>query len=548
MKRCKSRLAFPILLLGAFLGAGRPALAYEKDTHYFLTFAIARCCGFTGDDARLIASADWAQDTNSTTVAGFGGTAAQRNINRIWHALYGDLQNANNKNQRAARRVALWQRAGAANGRAQLINLGQFLHFTQDEFAHAGYGSVIGHALPTFFGNDPDSLKDTTDVRGMVNRSVERLCAAKAGVYAAEVAGTDGSLDLRLRPALRQMIGQTQRDLKDLITRLIDNSKVDWKQFSGFELTVMGKQVLANNIESIRGYLRNRLKLGGNENIPTELPLKYNGDGEEVAAGGGDPRIDSDVRYARLTQSTGGTSSPEFGLTLQNQGSVGSVPSGQTIVVFDPARVPVDESEPVDVSLFVLGQNGAPVSSLSPGAMQDDALTVGVTALPPGAMAWATIGLDDADASNNQRLTPVGSSPPTHVYTLDGGGWVAAPGECSPFRLHLVGVSEISNPNAFRATGGSLGGLSAYNFRTALQIDSIRFASLEGSLSGSDLSATGLGTALVNGSLTNIFFRAARTAGIITLEIRRDSAAGEILVGGTGLAGRSALTETITPL
>lgn len=132
------------------------ALAYERETHFDLTLYLAlKSPCFDLADALLIASSDWSQDTNTTVVAEkdfFKVMVLDVPSQRNWHA-FGTLEAV------TARKLELWQRVQTEPNRIKRLHyLGQLLHFDQDSFAHAGFLPGLGHALPTFFGNDPDSL------------------------------------------------------------------------------------------------------------------------------------------------------------------------------------------------------------------------------------------------------------------------------------------------------------------------------------------------------------------------------------------------------
>ncbi len=151
-----------VLLLG--LGGTGPARAYYDDTHYSLTFYLARCVGFTPAQAYRIASANVSIDYDpETEPSRYGETVmdlyglenrAQRPRVRF-HAmldserfqnLYDNSDPARAQSQLLAARAAvkaqrdhLW-RDGLTMG-----NPGVFLHFLQDETPHAGYPSWGGH-------------------------------------------------------------------------------------------------------------------------------------------------------------------------------------------------------------------------------------------------------------------------------------------------------------------------------------------------------------------------------------------------------------------
>ncbi len=132
------------------------ALAYERETHFDLSLYLAlRFPCFDLADALLIASSDWSQDTNGTVVAEkdfFKVMVLDVPSQKNWHA-FGTPEAVN------ARKLELWQRVQNEPNRIRRLHyLGQLLHFDQDSFAHAGFMPGLGHALPTVFGFDPDSL------------------------------------------------------------------------------------------------------------------------------------------------------------------------------------------------------------------------------------------------------------------------------------------------------------------------------------------------------------------------------------------------------
>jgi hypothetical protein len=132
------------------------ALAYSREMHFDLSLYLtlkAPCLEFA--DAALVASADWSQDTNQTTVAEkdfFRVIALDVPSQRHWHAF-------ETPESVRVRKDALWARVEQADNREErLIHLGQLLHFSQDSFSHAGYAPGLGHAVDTFTGHDPDSF------------------------------------------------------------------------------------------------------------------------------------------------------------------------------------------------------------------------------------------------------------------------------------------------------------------------------------------------------------------------------------------------------
>jgi hypothetical protein len=132
-------------LLTAMAGYVPGANTYEEDTHFQLTYVLMRLACFTHKEALQVASADWSQDTNGTTVAGLN---SPNNTN--WHAL-------GTRAQIDKRKKELWDRACKSG---DLVHLGQYFHFQEDTYAHLDedgepYGAGTGHAGD---GHQPDRI------------------------------------------------------------------------------------------------------------------------------------------------------------------------------------------------------------------------------------------------------------------------------------------------------------------------------------------------------------------------------------------------------
>ena len=129
----------------------------------------------------MIASANWSQDLNDTTVSEksvlevakvvFGARANVPN-QRNWHAFI----EKGREEESSKRQAALWDRVERGEDETQqLVYLGQLLHFAQDAFAHHGYEPGLGHGLATILGNDPDALQNQQLDMGMVKATTEFL-------------------------------------------------------------------------------------------------------------------------------------------------------------------------------------------------------------------------------------------------------------------------------------------------------------------------------------------------------------------------------------
>jgi hypothetical protein len=176
------------------------ALAYERETHFDLTLYLAlKAPCFDLADALLIASSDLSQDTNSSMVAekDFVRAAITLDVPNQgnWHALGLGAEVD-------ARRLELWERVRTEPLRLKRLHyLGQLLHFDQDSFAHAGFLQGLGHALPTFFGHDPDSLAYPDRGQSALAKTnaallsslvwLEKTCEIEGSSVAPEFSGAD---------------------------------------------------------------------------------------------------------------------------------------------------------------------------------------------------------------------------------------------------------------------------------------------------------------------------------------------------------------------
>jgi len=196
-------LCWCALLAGAW---SLPAQAFEKDTHYYLTFALALRCCLSYEDAWLVASANWAVDTSESTQVEWDD--GERN--RDWHALSEDGSGTDERKSELKDRVS-----SELVRRKQLIKFGQLLHFVQDTYSHEGYGpGGTDHAIDTVLrGQDPDSLAtDRTKTAGMINETISLLCVA------AEEIRSRGRIDWsRLDKNQGQPTGQELNDWIDSV-------------------------------------------------------------------------------------------------------------------------------------------------------------------------------------------------------------------------------------------------------------------------------------------------------------------------------------------
>lgn len=147
-----------LLVLTSLAWLQYPAKAYSNDTHFGLTYFLARSVGFSGLQAQRIASACAAVDSrdNPDTEPEHmqDPLAAKAQRNRVsFHALLDQNRFPHFEENKAALKQALAAREAtgaklALFCREKLHNPGVYLHFLQDTFSHWGYGCEWGHFNP----------------------------------------------------------------------------------------------------------------------------------------------------------------------------------------------------------------------------------------------------------------------------------------------------------------------------------------------------------------------------------------------------------------
>lgn len=312
----------------------------EKDSHYYLKYALAlHTCCYDAGESHLVASGDWGQDTNETTVAGFNS-----GNNGKWHAI-GPIE------AKRRRLADLEQRVRQeSNPRRKLVRLGQLLHFVEDIYPHAGFGEIIGHATPTVTGNDPDSLaSDRNKTEGMIRSSINYLLLFCDPPMR--------STDRRRRS--RQLFNEIRRN--GLIDDLINLSVPSWKSGSG-TLDDDGDQIIERNKQRIEEFLRDQVaeKVStiidfDTQGIPDHLGIEFDDSGEPVSIprspneesddddeSQGDQQqsslIKGDVRIEQVQWDRKSRSRVRVSFTLFNRGAEKSNTGVLTAKVFDISR------------------------------------------------------------------------------------------------------------------------------------------------------------------------------------------------------------------
>ncbi len=364
-----------LMLAVTSLISPRETLAWEKDSHYYLKFALAvRISCFNWDEAHKIASADLATDTNDSTKAGFLSSN-----NKKWHAFGTNAEYT-------AREAVLRQRwENETDATKKLAKLGQYLHFVEDRSAHGGYPWTIGHAISTFFGRCPDSLaKNHAKSREMIHTTLEALHAA---------CGTLG----RTCDEVNDI--EDEQAFKDMVSDVIANSDPKW-WWTGKE------EIIAANKERIETYLDDYLDgLGGDRKggpdpaeIPDPLVVKYDDDGEPTKVGDEefasvDPRTYlSELVFTSLDATPVSEQLWDLDIQIDNAGTLASLEGQLKVWSLDPTSEEIVDQKSTTVASIDAGANVTiPFSSLQ--VVQDPFLV-------------AEVWVDDGNASNNELYYP----------------------------------------------------------------------------------------------------------------------------------------------
>jgi hypothetical protein len=135
---------------------------------------------------------------------------------------------------------------------------------------------------------------------------------------------------------------------------------------------------------------------------------------------------------------------------------------------------------------------------------------------------------------------------PCRDWDLAGGGKFLVNGAVCMARLELDGLAATPDPAQLEDDDAIAGSLSAFNYLTRTQIESVSFASLTAGPSGSGFTASGTGKALVNGVETNVSFTATQDGTDASLEVY-DADTDELLCGSAGEDGRAGFELSVGP-
>ena len=241
--------------LAAVLGVGSAhlAAAFERDTHYYSTFALALTSCFDWREAHLIASADVMVDGSRGTVAELD--PAKRHNKAAWHAF----------GHSAERYYELWERVTLERREAErLVAFGQFLHYLQDWEAHAGYPVHLGHAKATVLGHDPDSMaRSEPRTRHAVQATLDHmaLLCEQLGRLPEGIDHPDEAV-----PELLDRVHGNR-----LVRDLIELSDPAWRKTLKGGLTEHGAAIMAENIRRVEQYVLEEIAPLPAKNVPADF-------------------------------------------------------------------------------------------------------------------------------------------------------------------------------------------------------------------------------------------------------------------------------------
>ncbi len=252
MRLARTQTCRILLITVALVALRAESGAFEIDSHYYLTFALALGTCFDWDEAHLIASGDHMVDQNRTTVGEMNPLRTRNK--RMWHA-FGHSEEDLNR---------LWFRAvREKHPELRLVKLGQFLHFLQDWVAHAGYPLGLGHAVATITGRDPDSI-----AKGRV-RSIRMVVATLD--HLAKMCAVMGRLPDGIQDPDIGLLKMAEWIRKDrLMNDLYEESSTRWRIPWG-NLSRRGRVILAENRLRIEQFIDREVRPQPGKKVPANF-------------------------------------------------------------------------------------------------------------------------------------------------------------------------------------------------------------------------------------------------------------------------------------
>lgn len=251
-----------------------PVHAYDNDTHYVLTYYLARKVGFTMEQARQIASANVSVDAEPMTeplqtgqvLNPSGDAQTPRWLfhafpdSRVYDNVY-DRAIANGQSKTAANIAATEAALAQRDARQQLLlergfrtgNPGQYLHYYQDTFSHDSYWTRLGHAAsghaPDFISADLEKAQRMAESTVAVLQRFMRACMA------------------------REPLDPSTLDVHRVVRRLADINPAASASNQVFNYNMMGRGV--PNWEDVADYISHEL----GETMPDWIQYNYPPDG-----------------------------------------------------------------------------------------------------------------------------------------------------------------------------------------------------------------------------------------------------------------------------
>jgi len=252
-------VALSFILVLVFLASTHvePVFAWCKDSHYYLTYYLARKVSFESEEAKTIASANQYIDNDADTDAFILPIMGDPLQMWAWHAFSSDYFRWLELDRR-------WRNAPTRY--EKLVYFGQYLHFVQDGYSHCEYDpDFIGHAKDTFAGRDPDSLANAKEAKKMVEATLSEL----------------KQLAIKLEMSYKDV---QFKDIENVFNKLVRVSCRGWKE--GMKIIV--HSIVDSIIERIKSILQEDLK----ETIPSPKFMDFDSDGNLVSgASSNDLRI-----------------------------------------------------------------------------------------------------------------------------------------------------------------------------------------------------------------------------------------------------------------
>lgn len=136
------------------------------------------------------------------------------------------------------------------------------------------------------------------------------------------------------------------------------------------------------------------------------------------------------------------------------------------------------------------------------------------------------------------------SDPALVCSGVSGGGKFLMDAGVSMLRFYFSGNASVVAANSLDFIDIE-GSLNAYNYPTRTLIEAGQLISLNvTTFTSGDMVVTGMGTALVNGSVRNVYLNVTRSSGFLTFGIFDSDASMALLAGGHGESGRATLDFT----